>query len=321
MRHSSPFLTILTISVVTGFLLIQVIAAPIADSVAIWVLLASVVVIGIPHGAIDHIMASELYGLNQTLKDHLIFYSSYLLVMMIIGALWVLLPVAGMILFLIISVYHFGQADMEDFMTGRHRGFRIHYLNRGWLIIGLIIFSDPSVTVPIIADAVQTDPSELSGHLPGASTAVFSTLGIYTAISAAGILSGTIQNSLTYFFDSLLLIACLLGTGPLIGFAIYFALWHSAGHIREMISFFESRNKPLTIARFYKKAAPFTLISFAGLALLFQVNTLLSLDNQFITLMFILISVLTLPHMFIVERMYDEKSQTESTAKEASKSL
>jgi len=73
--------------------------------------------------------------------------------------------------------------------------------------------------------------------------------------------------------------------------------------------FFESKGKSLSVGQFYIKALPFTLVSIFGLALLLGVNVTLNLENQFLSLMFILISVLTLPHMLIVERMYEEKKQ------------
>lgn len=113
--------------------------------------------------------------------------------------------------------------------------------------------------------------------------------------------------------DSILLILVLLITGPLIGFALYFALWHSAGHIREMREFFKSRGKDLTIPDFYKKALPFTAVSIVGLGFLAGVNHAFGLDEQFLSLMFILISVLTLPHMFIVDKMYRSGDQAETS--------
>jgi hypothetical protein len=79
-----------------------------------------------------------------------------------------------------------------------------------------------------------------------------------------------------------------------------------------MREFFETRGKSLSVARFYKKALPFTLVSIAGLALLLFINVQINLENQFLSLMFILISVLTLPHMLIVEKMYAEKTLSDN---------
>ena len=308
MRHSQSALNLATGLSALLFILLSLLFPSITQSAALWIVVASVVVIGIPHGAIDHIMAAELYHLNQTLKDHLLFYASYLLVMIVVGALWILFPEAGMALFLIISIYHFGQADMEDFLENRHAVNRLFYVSRGLLIIGLIVFSDPLTTYPIMADAMRIDTVSFSGVMPPPNTSMLLIVGVYALVSLFGLATGRIVRTTNFIIDSLLLILFLWITGPLIGFAIYFALWHSAGHINEMREFFENRGKSLSVSRFYAKALPFTLVSLVGLVLLFFINVQLNLDNQFISLMFILISVLTLPHMLIVERMYEEKS-------------
>lgn len=157
MRHSDRLLNLITCITVLLFILGSLWFPSAIDSAALWILLLSVGIIGIPHGAIDHIIAAELYNLNQTLKDHILFYASYLLVMVIVGALWILFPEAGMALFLVMSIYHFGQADMEDFLSHREPLDRLFYVNRGILVIGLIVFSDPLTTYPIMADAMQID--------------------------------------------------------------------------------------------------------------------------------------------------------------------
>lgn len=308
MRHSDRLLNLITCITVLIFICGALLFPSAIDSVALWVVILSVGVIGIPHGAIDHIMAAELYDLNQTLKDHLQFYATYLLVMVVVGALWIVFPEAGMALFLIISIYHFGQADMEDFLANRGFLNRIFYVNRGLLIIGIIIFSDPLITYPIMADAMQIDTVFFSVLMPSANVSLVVIISVYFLISITAIVTGRIKNSATFMVDSLLLTLFLLITGPLIGFAIYFALWHSAGHINEMRDFFEERGQSLSLSEFYLKAIPFTIVSFIGLGLLLFINTQLNLENQFLSLMFILISVLTLPHMLIVEKMYNEKA-------------
>lgn len=311
MRHSDSTLNLVTILTSVLFIIAALLVPQFTDNLAIWVVLASVFIIGIPHGAIDHVMAAELYNLNQTLKDHLLFYASYLLVMVVVGALWIFYPVWGMIFFLVISIYHFGQADMEDFLSMKRPGNRLLHINRGLLIIGLIVFADTTVTYPIMADAMRISQAQFSAFMPEPQIAIAMLAGIYITTSLFGIVTDRVKRTGTYILDSALLAAVLYITGPLIGFGLYFALWHSAGHINEMRQFFESRGKSLSVGQFYIKALPFTLVSIFGLALLLGVNVTLNLENQFLSLMFILISVLTLPHMLIVERMYEEKKQVE----------
>jgi beta-carotene 15,15'-dioxygenase len=306
MRHKSDILNRITLSAALFFMILALAFPGISDSLALWVVLGSVFLIGIPHGAIDHIMAAEIFGLNKTLKDHLLFYSGYLLIMLLVGALWYFIPVAGMILFLVISVYHFGQADMEEFMKPGKLNWVWHNI-RGILIIGLIIFSDPGLTYPIMSEAMQISEASFSAWMPDATLSVLAIATVYALFAVFAWFTKRLAEPLHFFLDSLLLAGLLIITGPLIGFAVYFSLWHSAGHITEMREFFKGRGKSMSVGRFYRLALPFTVVSLLGLALLVGINSAFGLQEQFLSLMFILISVLTLPHMFIVDRMYAEK--------------
>ncbi len=307
MRHKSAFLNIATAITSLLFIGIAIFWPDFALTLAPWVVVLSVFIVGIPHGAIDHVIAAELFGLNQTLTDHLLFYGSYLLIMIIVGALWIFFPIGGMIFFLAISIYHFGQADMEDFLTEKRKGNWIFHLARGTLIIGLIVFVRTEETFPIMAEAMRIETSTLANISPPSFITVTTILLIYLAIVSIGGFTKRIHRFSSFIMDSVLLALVLILTGPLIGFAVYFALWHSAGHINEMREFFESRNKSLSIPQFYLKATPFTLVSILGLVMMLGINQAFGLEDQFLSLMFILISVLTLPHMVIVDKMYAEK--------------
>jgi Brp/Blh family beta-carotene 15,15'-monooxygenase len=305
MRHSSVQLNRLAVSTSLILIGIALLLPEFLDQLTLPVLLLSVFIIGIPHGAIDHIMATELYGLKNSLKDHLLFYASYLFIMLLIAILWIYAPVAGMTLFLLISIYHFGQADMEDFLNSSAPHY-LWYILRGVLIIGIIVFSDPSTTYPIISEAMRMDLVVFEEFMPNASFSLITLLSLYAAFTTWGMVQNHFKQNLRFLADSALLAGLIIITGPLIGFAIYSALWHSIGHVNEMKEFFESKRKSLSYLEFYKKAAPFTMVSLFGLLMLYGINQFLQLEGEFITLMFILISVLTLPHLFIADRMYRE---------------
>jgi len=305
MRHASVQLNRLVVATSLILMGIALFLPDLLNQLTLPILLLSVFIIGIPHGAIDHIMATELYGLKNSLKDHLLFYASYLFIMLLIAVLWIYAPIAGMTLFLLISIYHFGQADMEDFLHSSAPNY-LWYILRGILIIGLIVFSDPTTTYPIISEAIRMDLLTFEEFMPDASLSVLVILTLYTLFVMWGFLQSHFHQNLRFIADSALVAGLIVITGPLIGFAIYFALWHSIGHVNEMKEFFESKRKSLSFFEFYKKATPFTLVSLLGLLMLYGINQFLQLEGEFITLMFILISVLTLPHLFIADKMYRE---------------
>jgi len=303
MLHKSTIVVTLAAFASVLFIVMGLFFPDSVPAISPWILLASVLVIGIPHGAIDHIMAEKVYGLDNTWRGTAKFYGGYLGLMFLVGMLWLLEPVIGMLFFFAISIYHFGQADMEDFVMPGSSAIP-WYLVRGSLILGLILFSDTAVSYPIMAQALHMDPIMLFSVLPNGTGALIALAAAYAALFASALLSGKIAGGWRLLSDSVLIVALFLVAGPLIGFAVYFALWHSAGHIIEMQEFLRKKNRPMSLKSFYKSAAPFTLISLFGLAVLAGINHAFGLEDQFIALMFILISVLTLPHMVIVDRMY-----------------
>ena len=65
---------------------------------------------GISHGAIDHILASDVLGWIKP-SQQFRFMGQYLAVMLLYGFLWLFAPVLGFWLFLLYSAWHFGQSD------------------------------------------------------------------------------------------------------------------------------------------------------------------------------------------------------------------
>lgn len=302
-RSSRSFLSV-AYPVSFFFIFLSILSPELNSTIAPWVLIISVFLIGIPHGAIDHIMAAEIFNIEMKFKDQLLFYGSYLLLMLMIGAVWIFYPIAGMLIFLLISIYHFGQADMEEYLAeGTSKPLFWHTI-RGLYIILLIIFSDTSVTYPILEQAMNITEESLLLLISDNTIVIYFSLFIYFTITVFGFMIGVFSKNLLYIADTITLLALFYFAGPLIGFALYFAIWHSAGHINEMREFFRTKNKTLSIFKFYKLSFPFTLISVIGLLVLVYIQNAFGVQDMFLTLMFILISVLTLPHMLIVHKMY-----------------
>jgi positive regulator of sigma E activity len=65
---------------------------------------------------------------------------------------------------------------------------------------------------------------------------------------------------------------------------------------------------------FYREAALFTILPFLGLGGLYWLTQSVGLHDRMIALLFIIIAVMTLPHMIIVERLYREREQRRSVA-------
>lgn len=157
---------------------------------------------------------------------------------------------------------------------------------------------------------MNISPDYFYSIMPGSLISIVVILLFYSLITLFSIYKKEIANVKIFILESAVLTLLFLISGPLIGFALYFAIWHSSGHIVELQKFFEVRNRNLSIIQFYKLAAPFTVVSIFGLIFLLYIQRIFQVEEQFLTLMFILISVLTLPHMLIVDRMYSDRNES-----------
>ncbi|NBB74757.1 MAG: beta-carotene 15,15'-dioxygenase, Brp/Blh family [Bacteroidetes bacterium] len=278
------------------------------ESGAFAILMGVVVLTGIPHGAVDHLVAAQLYDLDASWTDQAKFYGFYLALMALYGGLWLVAPVASLAVFLVMTMYHFGQADLA-YLASPDRQHRLAYLSRGLFLIGLPIAAFPNVVAPIFDAIVGTSLSGwalLMHHQTAVVGGLIAQHGlVLVALWAGGVASTT---ALGRELLSVAVLSLLFYTvHPLVAFAVYFGFWHSLGHILELIRFFNQHDQPTSLVDFYRKAMLFTVLSFVLLGALYAAGDAFGTPMEMIALLFILISVMTLPHMIIVERLYQQR--------------
>ena len=92
----------------------------------------------------------------------------------------------------------------------------------------------------------------------------------------------------------------------LIGFTLYFATWHSFKVLTEEFAFLKRSSPKFQLGDFIKKLMPFSLLSFFGLGMLFFISQSGFIQVSEILLLFILLSVLTLPHSIVMDGFYSK---------------
>ena len=283
---------------------------------ALVILFVAVTLTGIPHGAIDHLVAARLWGLAPTWTDQVKFYGGYLALMALYSALWIVAPAWSLGLFLVMTMYHFGQADLAYWRLSPLPA-RLLYLSRGLFLLGLPVVAFPGIVDPIFEaiggvhlldwPLVATAPGALFAGIVAQHVAA---LGLAWPGSDPSEGWGVGREAL-----NVAVLAALFGlVHPLVAFSVYFGGWHALGHILELLRFFRRRGEAMSMTQFYREAALFTLIPFVGLAGLYAATQSFGLENQMIALLFILIAIMTLPHMIVVEKLYREREKGTPTA-------
>ncbi len=273
------------------------------------ILFVAVALTGIPHGAIDHLVAARLWGLRPTWPDQAKFYGGYLVAMALYGGLWIMAPAWSLALFLVMTMYHFGQADLAYWQLPPLRA-RLLYLSRGLFLLGLPIAAYPGIVDPIF-EAIGNVHLLDWPLVSAAPEVLFAGLvvqhGIALALAVPGAKSSVSWTAGREVLNVGVLTALFGLVHPLVAFSVYFGLWHALGHILEMLRFFRRRGEEMSLSEFYREAALFTVLPFVGLGGLYAMTQSFGAETKMIALLFIAIAVMTLPHMVVVERLYRER--------------
>jgi Brp/Blh family beta-carotene 15,15'-monooxygenase len=282
-------------------------------------LLVSIILLGLPHGAIDHRILATARGIQPSPRQ----LGRVALIYAGLGGaylvLWTVAPVPAFIAFLLLTWFHWGQGDLAitDLLgdSGQERGHQaLTILVRGGapMILPLIAFPDQYIAVAgIVVSVIGTHgPMPLLETL-NAPTARAGMLGLYL-IGATALIG--IESRLTDWRDWLhrmvdltILTVFLLTVPPVLAIGIYFCAWHSLRHVfRYMI--LDSRTRESlqdgtvlpAIRRFVIEAAPLTLVSLGILALIYLLLPATAGIDGLIGTYLILLAVLTLPHTVIM---------------------
>ncbi len=272
---------------------------------------ALILLLGIPHGATDHLIFLQLNKSFLGGKQLDRFYFLYLLLMVAYGFLWWLLPTIALGVFLLLSVYHFGQSNWNYAGFGNKTLERFTYLIWGaWVLLVPILWHYDDASV-IISGLIGGEAPLLPIGWRQAMYLGLLTINIWLTVYlwAKQIISQLqLRDEIIH-----LLIFCLLFTSTplLLGFVVYFVFWHSIGSIADQIRFFSRYNTDYSWKNYVRQAFPLSLAAVAGLGLLYTTQTYIGVQPN-IGLLFIFISIVTLPHMILIDLLYGEWDTSEA---------
>ena len=244
-----------------------------------------VATLGLPHGALDPLIARRA-GLWRTPLGFAGFNLGYLAIVALVVGVWLLAPTASLVGFLVVSGIHFG----ADWNGGRS------VVLRSLTGVGLL-------TLPAFAhhDEVAGIYRTLAGTGGGIVADVQSSLGPVAIVAMLIGAALALRRRPTDALEILLATTLALVAPPLIFFALYFCALHSARHLRH--GFAEERGSGrlavlITVA--------YTVVPIVAVGILtavfvgdFAPGGSLA-DGWIIRLVFIGLAALTVPHMIVI---------------------
>jgi Brp/Blh family beta-carotene 15,15'-monooxygenase len=284
-----------------------------------WVpLLVGLVLFVLPHGAVDHHVPRRLHraGGRRFIAAYLAAVGAGLL-------LWAVAPVATLIAFLLVAALHWGSGDGWFARAAHGRApFRgrldagLFVAARGALPVALPALAHPA-ELARGADAILGTVGggvapELSDGARAAGLAAVGLLVAAAAVSSIAAAHGRPGGLLVDLGELALLAGFFVLTPAILAVGTYLLAWHAPRHIARLIAAdpVQAALPPArALSSWTREAAPLTLLSLAGLALLATAAWRVPATGEAVAgAALALIAALTFPHAAVVAWMDREQA-------------
>ena len=217
------------LALVAAALLVPGAVATAAPAIAVGGLL-----LGLPHGAVDHMVPFWSTGQAATLPRLGKVLLSYLAIAALAAAALLAAPGPAVALFFVVSALHFGRgevsfaADRAGRPAPRARHEMATTLAHGAVVVALPYALWHEVSGPVLAQLAPTlvDPPALVLQSLAVGTAVLVTVAVARLAR---------QRRWRELAELAVLVACFTLVTPLAAFGVYFGLWHAGRHTSRMV--------------------------------------------------------------------------------------
>ena len=256
--------------------------------------------VGIPHGATDYyIYLHSSKDKERTPPSLRPFMTSYLLAIVGFGISWYVMPKVSLWIFLFFSAFHFGQTQLNYVSLPSPFFSYLLYITWGLTILtGIIYFNSAYVgeVLGSLKPAIVFLGSAYSYLIP--LIFMIPTFILLVYAWAKGFLD--LDLLILEFLTLASLMIVFIESSLLIGFTLFFGVWHSLISLRTELTELQRIENNFSLSEYMGKLLPFAIASLVGIGLLLYLNYSIITTPRFssILLFFIAVSALTFPHVY-----------------------
>ena len=259
-----------------------------------------ILTIGVSHGSLDHQKGKKLFEILN-IKRIFIFYLLYILIAILVIIIWINMPSASLIIFLIVASFHFGKEDTQFLIDENSYFNQLLFLFKGLLIILAPIFFHFNETVSIFKLLLVDNEIFYSTLAFIETNKVLLILIILSTFSSIYLFLNKFENKkFTIFLDYFSILILNYYLSPLVAFTIYFCFLHSIRHSISLIYEIDNENFTNSFKVFTKKALPLTILTAIFCLMgLYLLNFSYDLHGSILKIIFIGLASLTFPHILL----------------------
>jgi len=268
-----------------------------------------VIFLGIPHGSLDHVIYHHERNEAMNFKSVVRFLLFYVGFAVLYAILWIISVELSILLFILISAYHFGEMDLNGLSLTSSLKTRILFSLYGLLfLLNYLLFQFPQVEAILLGfpgfDDGQIGKLRL---LYGYQNEVL----IASILFFVPILLFYLYQSQQFGLQQLvsvlqlsLLMLIVFNLPILLGFGFYFNIWHAGHSMAEIKKFLGWENKNYWFI--YRKSwltNGFSFLMIAILFIIFKGNL-----DRLLAIFFMSIAILTAPHMKVISVLFTKRN-------------
>lgn len=300
--------------------------------------LLSLFIFGLAHGGIDYQAPTMLRGIGMQGRNLVLFIALYLSLMMVVLMIWRWNPDAGLILFLLMSAYHFGQGDLYwSSAFGLQNALRagtkiaerrtlyfpfILLITRGSLpaILPFLFFPNQLAEITRLL-SVQLGGFKMHDSVEATALRQGLMMGLLLFVCGQIILSlrlayarhqvrdvATVRAAMIEIAETVLLLLLFTSAPPILAIGTYFLVWHSPRHVVRLMLMTKSMQGLISqgqlgqaLILFHRRALPLTAAASGLLLFIWAIISRFQLSPAVtITSAFLFVSAITLPHFVLV---------------------
>ncbi|WP_295335882.1 Brp/Blh family beta-carotene 15,15'-dioxygenase [Flavobacterium sp.] len=252
---------------------------------------------GILHGANDLRLISKIKN-EKSVNNYrkiLVYYLTFVTTGVL---LFYLLPEWALVIFILVSAYHFGEQHWNQLSTEKNSPIiSLFQLVYGLFIFALLFYFHQKEVTVIIGEIIHSPIKAFN------FTYLLQFNGLLLiAFSLVMLWKNTIfKNQLPVNLVYLILFTIIFRNSNLIwAFAIYFIIWHSLPSIKDQICFLYGQYSFQNFVQYFKAAFLYWFVSVTGIALLYF---LFRKEAVFTALFFSFLAAITFPHVLVIMKM------------------
>lgn len=262
--------------------------------------------IGILHGANDLtlIKSTNVSEKRVSFQRNLL---NYVFIVLSGLVLFYLLPILALILFILVSAFHFGDQQGLYFQFKTSKILLVLYpFIYGLLVLFLLFFFNAAEVKNIINTIIRTQIN----YLYITEILIFTVLFFFITSLYFYFKFKSFRSVIVTEVFYLIVFAILFKTSGLIwGFAIYFILWHSIPSILDQMKFIYGTITLKHFQTYCKNGFAYWLASVLGIVVIYF---LFKEQEIFNALFFSFLAAITFPHVLVILKMMHSKKERNS---------